>query len=449
MTTTALMLFALIVGVVLWKWTSYGLASLYGAAVFTILGAKLLLSLLPAKRWPEPDRRMRVGVIVTIYNEDPELLRRCLDSLIGQTFPPSMIVIVDDCSDHWDAYHLARDYAERHPEVVVGRQSRNKGKREALAFGFRRLSGFADVFVCVDSDSELEPNAIYEGMRPFTDRRTTAATGLVLPSNYDTNVLTRLQDVRYVNAFLGERAAYSRFGSVLCVCGILAFYRADVAIRNMEDFLTQQFLGKPAVTGDDRRLTNYSLAAGRVVFVESAIAHTAVPEKFGHFVRQQARWGRSFFRESLWVLTNFRPPRAAWWLTALEIVQWLVFSTILLYVLTVHPFLTGQWLIVQYMLFVGLMAAARAVRYFDVRRAGQSVWSRLATFVSAPLYGYLNLLVMLPLRTYSLVTLRTAKWGTREIVEVGVKPEGGAEQTRYSPRSDAFHGRAARVGGQP
>src|SRR3546814_13499545 len=74
----------------------------------------------------------------------------------------------------------------------------------------------------VCSSDLLEPNAVREGMRPFRSRRVNAATGLVLPLNYDQNLLTRLQDVRYANAFLCERAAYSWFGSVLCVCGILA-----------------------------------------------------------------------------------------------------------------------------------------------------------------------------------------------------------------------------------
>jgi hyaluronan synthase len=357
---------------------------------------------------------------VTIYNEDPELIRRCLDSLLTQTFPPSRIVVIDDHSSDTAAFDVALEYMRRDYRITAYRQPVNKGKREGLAVGFREMAGQVDVFLCVDSDSFLEPNAIYEGLRPFRMRRVTGATGLVLPLNYDRNPLTRLQDVRYANAFLGERAAYSWFGSVLCVCGILAFYRADVVLKNLDDFLTQQFLGKPAVTGDDRRLTNYCLTEGRVVFVENAIAHTAVPERFNHFIRQQARWGRSFFRESLWVLKNLRPSRAAWWLTLLEVLQWFVFSTLLLYVMIAHPIITGHFLAIDYLWFVGLMAMARAVRYFDVLRSDQPLLSRLYTFAIAPFYGYMNLLVMLPLRFYSLVTLRTAKWGTRQKVEVAV-----------------------------
>ncbi|WP_165367831.1 glycosyltransferase family 2 protein [Phytoactinopolyspora endophytica] len=421
MTLTALILFFITATLVLVRSAADGLAGVYGVAVFTILGGKLFASLVPPRRRPRSNPRMRVGVVVTIYNEDPELLRRCLDSLLSQTFPPERIVIVDDHSDGLAAHDVAVCYATLDSRITVVRQPVNLGKREGLAVGFRAMAGEVDVFVCVDSDSVLEPNAVDEGMQAFRSRKVTAATGLVLPLNYDTNLLTRLQDVRYANAFLGERAAYSHAGSVLCVCGILAFYRADVVLRHLDDFLTQRFLGRPAVTGDDRRLTNYCLTQGRVVFIETAIAHTAVPDRLGHFVRQQARWGRSFFRESAWVLSHLRPSRAAWWLTLLEVAQWIVFSTVLVYMVGVHPLITGHVIIGEYLVFVGLMATARAVRYFDVRRDGQSGWSRMVSFVTAPLYGYMNLFVMLPLRFWSLVTLRRSSWGTRQAVEVSVQ----------------------------
>jgi hypothetical protein len=55
----------------------------------------------------------------------------------------------------------------------------------------------------------------------------------------------------------------------------------------MPDFLSQTFLGVPAIFGDDRRLTNYVLLQGKVVFQETAVAWTAVPQRLGHFARQQ------------------------------------------------------------------------------------------------------------------------------------------------------------------
>lgn len=399
-----------------------------GESLVNQRGLKLFLSLLPQRWWPAPDPSKRVGVIVTIYNEDPELLRRCLDSLLTQTFPPHRIVVVDDHSTDLAAYEIASHYAALDARIQIARQPVNLGKREALAVGFRTMADDVDVFLCVDSDSVLERNAIHEGMRPFRSRGVAAVTGIVLPSNYDANIVTRLQDVRYANSFVTERAAYSRLGSVLCVCGALAFYRASIVSQHLDDFLGQTFLGRPATVGDDRHMTNLCLTHGRVVLAPQSISHTAVPERFGHFVRQQARWGRSFFRESIWALRHLHPWRVAWWLTLIEIAQWAVFSTILIYVVIVHPIVTGDVLVVQYVVFVGAMALARAVRYFDVSRRRQRLMSRIWSFMVAPLYGYMALFVLLPLRFYSLVTLRTTKWGTRQAVEVMADDHRSAQQ---------------------
>ncbi len=53
-------------------------------------------------------------------------------------------------------------------------------------------------------------------------------------------------------------AAYSRLRSVLCCCGSLSAYRGALLRTYMPDFLSQTFLGVPAIFGDDRRLTNYA-----------------------------------------------------------------------------------------------------------------------------------------------------------------------------------------------
>lgn len=446
----AVLIFAACFFLVSGFWRGNGAASWYGWAVFTILGTKLFLSLLPPRRWPGAPEHLRVGVIITSYNEDPSYLRACIESLLAQTRPPARILVVDDCSTDLAGHRLASAYAREHSSVLAIRHEVNGGKRQALATGFRWLQDEADVFLCVDSDTILEPNAVEMGLAPFSDPRTTASTGVVVVANHEANLLTRLIDVRYINAFVGERAAYSRFGAVLCVCGSIAFYRADVVMRHLDDFLEQRFLGQLATVGDDRHLTNWCLTEGRVVLAEGSIAHTAAPQRWGHYLRQQTRWGRSFFRESLWVLKNRTPQALVWWLTLIELAQWFVFSTILFYIVFVHPLITGDVLLGHYLLFVALMAMARSVRYFDVKRTTQSRWSRLHSFLVSPVYGYLAIFVLAPLRFWSLFTLRRSAWGTRSRVEVraratgAMRPapgQGGAVQERVprpvEPAADA------------
>ena len=386
--------------------------SLYGIAVASLLGTKLVLSLLPAERWAPADPATRVAVVVPIYNEDPAILARGLASIDAQTHTPAYVWIIDDGSTDPAAGELARAWAATRPHAAVIYQP-NAGKREAMAQAFRDLAHRVDVFVCVDSDTVLEPTAIAEGLAPFSDPRTAAVTGTVVALNQAAGLLPRLLDLRYVNAFLYERAAYSRLGSVLCVCGSLAFWRADIIDEHLEDFLGQTFLGEACTYGDDRHLTNLSLLHGRVVLAQRAVARTAVPERGGHLVRQQVRWGRSFFRESAWALSHLSPRRVAWWLAAVESVSWAGFTMGMLLTVFVAPALTGEFRALDYFGWVFLAGYARSVHVFSVRRSAWSRWSQAGAFLLAPAYGMVHVLALLPLRLYSLATLRSRAWGTR------------------------------------
>lgn len=386
--------------------------SIYGACVGVLLAAKLVASLLPAQKWNPAPPGLKVAVVVPIYNEDPTILARALQSIDNQTYAPTWVCVVDDGSDDLAALELARAWATNKPHVTVQWQQ-NAGKRHAMGRVFARLRGQVDVFVCVDSDTVLEPGAIEAGLAPFTDPRTAAVTGTVVALNPSAGLLPSLLDLRYVNAFLYERAAYSRLGSVLCVCGSAAFWRGDIIDAHLDDFLEQRFLGEVCTYGDDRHLTNLSLLHGRVVLAHGAVARTAVPERAGHFLRQQVRWGRSFFREAAWALRNLSPRRVAWWIAGLEAVSWAGFTVGLLLTLFVLPIATGEGSVLDYLVWVFLAGYARSVHVFSVQRSQWSRWSQAASFALAPLYGMLHVLALLPLRVWSLATLRSTKWGTR------------------------------------
>lgn len=401
-----------------------GAASLYGIGVFALLSVKLL-SVQVQRRQHRPSAApigLDVIAIVPFYNEDPALLGRCIDSIAEQRRLPRAIYVIDDGSTHQAAGVVAREAAARWEDRVavrVLRQEANRGKREALAVAFRAEPG-ADVYVTVDSDTVLEPEALGELLQEFGDPTVTAATGLVLAMNYDTNLLTRVIDVRYVNAFLFDRASQSTVGAVLCTCGSLSAYRGDIVRDRLEDFLDQQFLGVPAVFGDDRRLTNYCLDAGRVRLVRSAVAYTVVPERASHYIRQQIRWNKSFFRESLWAVTNLPVRHPAFAFSVLEFASWLVFTSMLLLAIVVAPLVNGPAVMMMYLGYTVLMGLIRSAHYLEIPRANMRARQRILGLVVSPIYGLLNLVLLLPLRLYSLITLRDSRWGTRREVEVAV-----------------------------
>jgi hyaluronan synthase len=398
-------------------WSQRGTVTVYGVVAFGLLAVKVGLSLWPP-RYGDPPRGWRVVAIVPVWNEDPAIVDRTIRSLLRQAYPVARVVVVDDGSDTLDAWAVADAWSKRESRVEVLRNPVNVGKREAMARAIR-LAPDADAYLGVDSDTVVAWDSVWEGLRPFGDPRTVATTGLVTALNPTTNLLTRLVDLRYVNAFLIERGAYSALGSVLCCCGSLAFYRGDLVRLHLDDFVGQTFRGRLQVFGDDRHMTNLLLQHGLVRLARQSTAATAVPERVGHYVRQQIRWGKSFFRESLWSLRHLSARRWAWWLAGVEVLRWAVFVGMvpfLAWAVTVH----GPDVAVTYAWWVVLASYAHSVQYLQVEQPGLGWWWRIGTFALAPLYGALAVLILAPLRVWSLATIGRGGWGTRRSVEVSL-----------------------------
>jgi hyaluronan synthase len=359
-----------------------------------------------------------IALVVPVYNEDPELFQRVLRSIEMQTMPPASVWIIDDASSSSSAGDAAERWARApHPfSVHVVRRMQNAGKRRAQAVAFR-VRG-ADVFVTIDSDTVVAADAIEQLVAPFANDDVQAVTGHVRALNWRASLLSRLIDVRYANAFLWERAAYSSLGSVLCCCGSLAAYRSSLIGEHLDDFLAQTFLGVPSEYGDDRRLTNYALLGGAVVFQPTARAWTAVPDRLGHFVRQQIRWNKSFFREALWASRHLPARRPAAWLAALELASWLGFSAVLV-LAVIHGLAAGSGAaLLMLLVTLTVMSLIRSSYFLDDESLA---WrDRIVGYALSPVYGLLHLCVLLPLRLWALATLRNGHWGTRAQVEVNV-----------------------------
>ena len=133
-----------------------------------------------------------------------------------------------------------------------------------------------------------------------------------------------------------------------------------------------------------------------------------MPTTLRGYVRQQVRWNKSFFRESLLLVGSMRPNRWAWWLAFAELGYWMVLSTMLMLSVVVRPVVHSHLPAWQYAAFVALMAYGRSIRMI-----GDHGRLLPTSFLLAPLYGVLNLVLLVPLRFYSLIRLRDGSWGTR------------------------------------
>lgn len=389
--------------------TAGGRIAFYGAAALLLLACKFIAAAFNNPPTGGGAGARRVGVVCAVFNEDHAFLRGMLEGLAVQAPAPQVVVVVDDGS-HVDPRAVVGEFAGRLPLQFIQFPS-NRGKRHALIAGFNAAQqAGVEVVVTVDSDTQIAAGALAR----LTSRicgDVVAATGLVVAANRR-RLLARLLDVRYTSAFALERAAQSTVGSVICCCGAFACYRLDVILPKLDEFARQTFAGRPATFGDDRRLTSYALAAGRVVYCGNALAYTAVPVRMSHWVRQQIRWAKSWIRESYLLFTERRVPGRVLLVAGVEIAAWAGFTVALTF--SVWHAAAGGWDAVrQYAPAFLVIAVARSVHYWSCRadlRAGP----RAVGIVLAPIYLLLHLAVILPVRMWAAVTIRTAGWGTRQ-----------------------------------
>ena len=280
--------------------------------LYSIIAAAFLLTryLFAAFYRPVPiDPKFTPGVTIIIpcFNEET-WIRRTIISCINQDYPVDKleVIVIDDHSTDKSVEKIKETIAELSEKEarydVKDRlsyfvQPKNAGKREAMAVGAKLAKH--DLVVFVDSDSFLNPFAIYNIVQPFKDKDMGGVSGRTDVANTYTNGLTKMQAVRYYISFRIMKAAEAYFDAVTCLSGPLSCYRKDLVLENMDAWLNQTFLGQKATFGDDRSMTNFILRKHRTSYQDTAICATIVPNDYEVFLRQQMRWKRSWLRESI------------------------------------------------------------------------------------------------------------------------------------------------------
>lgn len=99
--------------------------------------------------------RILISVIIPIYKVEP-YLRRCLDSVIRQTYTNLDIILVDDGSTD-NCPQICDEYAAKDERIIVIHQ-KNGGLSDARNNGTKRATG--EYIFFLDGDDELPSNAI-------------------------------------------------------------------------------------------------------------------------------------------------------------------------------------------------------------------------------------------------------------------------------------------------
>lgn len=354
------------------------------------------------------DEAPLLSVIIPAYNEGA-MVESSIASVATARYPRErlQIIAVDDGSKD-DTWNYILHAALRYPGLVTPvRLPENRGKRAALAEGFRRATG--DIIVTVDSDSIISRETLLAIAGPFRDPKVGAVAGKVAVHNRRAHVIPRMLHVRFILSFDFLRSAQSVYRTVYCCPGALAAYRAPVVRDVLAEWEQQTFLGAPCTYGEDRALTNLILCAGYdTVYQRTAIVHTMVPTTYGKLCGMFLRWDRSYIREEL------RFGRIVWKRPLVSRVLAIYETTITNLRFPVGYGAMALWAInavgdpasiVRMLLAIMVVSTLYTLYYLRSERS----WD----FVFGILYGYFSFFALTWIFPYAALTLRARGWLTR------------------------------------
>ena len=361
---------------IVWFWTLVLYGSIHYAAILWRIC--LWLSYRPMPQIDEAELPT-VSVIIPAYNEGA-LVRKSIDSVTHSDYPQHklQVIAVDDGSsdDTWE--HICAAASDAPMKVLTLSQPVNKGKRHALYEGFQKATG--EVWVTVDSDSILEPDALRNGVGPLVrDKRIGLVAGNVRVLNRNDSIITRFLKVSFILSFTFSRAYQTKIRGLLTTPGALSIYRASAVKPVLGKWINQTFLGVPCLTGEDRSMTNLICAQGYHSFFQStAVVWAKMPSTYSGMVKMFLRWARSNIRETLVLLSYLFKPFRKDYLWGFRINSVLIASTLIIpYFFIIHSYyllLTNFSWLFRYMAMIAIMSIPMAAIYFRNERDSDFAW---------------------------------------------------------------------------
>lgn len=348
----------------------------------------------------------KVTFVIPCKNEE-KVIEKTIIKCYEADYPKEkieVIVINDGSTD--GTLDVLKKVKKAHKNLVIVNWRKNRGKRHGMAEGIKRATG--EIIIQLDSDSYIKPKTFRNLINSFKNPKIGVVCAHTRPDNADENLLTKIQTAYYFISFRILKAAESTFLKVFCCSGCCSAYRKSVIRPIVNKWLKEKFLGLPVTWGDDRALTNWALRLNYfTIFSDDVEAYTVVPNSFKHFLKQQIRWKKGWFVNSVFASRFImkKDPFVAF-----------TYFFPLIFITFITPFMAIRGLIynplvrglspLYYILGVFLVSAGITTYYRYLEREDK-YW--LYVFV----WSAINMFVLSFVLFYALFTIQNRKWGTR------------------------------------
>ncbi len=244
----------------------------------------------------------KVSIITPVYNENPKLFEKVL--LSWKENRPAEIIAVIDYTDE-ECIKVFKKFQKNFSAGVLI-ITKIPGKRQALADGIKAAK--SEILALVDSDTIWVKDTLQNGLPPFHDKLVAGVAtyqSVLAPKTFAQKVFDIQLDLRYRH----EYPFLAALGNALpCLSGRTAFYRKDVILPMTQALVDETFLGKPVISGDDKRLTYLVLAAGfKVSYQSTSHVYTPGMTSLQAYLKQRLRWTRNSLRADISAMRNGWP----------------------------------------------------------------------------------------------------------------------------------------------
>lgn len=225
----------------------------------------------------DPDYQPEVTVLVPAFNEE-NVIERCVNSILDSDYPNVRVVVIDDGSSDHTATLVTEKFGQD-PRVSLIHQE-NQGKWSAENNALSHIK--SPIFVGVDADTIILPDAISWLVQQFKDESVGAVAGFVEVGNRK-NYLTACQTIEYLVSQAISRRGFEVFNGILVVPGAIGAWRTE-AVRKAG------YYSGNTITEDADLTLSVHRAGYKVRFQEQARAITEAPATVEPFLKQRLRW---------------------------------------------------------------------------------------------------------------------------------------------------------------
>jgi len=288
-----------------------------------------------------------VSLIAPCYNEEVSIVEN-IQSLLLLSYPRVEVIVVNDGSsdsslqkaiDNYNLIEVDLAYEQIIPSaeirgiykstnkaysnlIVVDKE--NGGKADALNSALNVAKN--DLFLAIDVDCIIEPDAIYRMVKPFLEevggRKVIASGGVirvanscevkngqVVKVNYPDNLWARFQVLEYFRAFTLGRMAWSRINGLLIISGAFGLFDREITLKVGGYDKTSVGEDFELVVRMRKYMHRIAKKDYRVAFIPDPLCWTEVPVTYKVLSRQRNRWTRGSIDTVMKHKTMFLNPR--------------------------------------------------------------------------------------------------------------------------------------------